>query len=69
MTEEVLNKIEELMNNYDMIESMQKNDGDEEMEKWALNHKMGLYCLLQEFGYDYEIDESGKIKIIKEGNK
>ena len=66
MTEDVLKTIEELMNYYDEYESMGHDENDEEKEAWATNHKMGLYALLQEYGYDYERDESGKLKVIKE---
>lgn len=69
MTEEVLNKIEQLLNYYDEYESMWFNEGNEEMKKWSTNHKMGLYSLLREFGYDYERDENGKLKVFKEENK
>ena len=64
MTEEVLNKIEELINKYDEHEIFWSDEGDEEMEKWALNHKMGLFALLQEFGYDYKRDKNGRLKIV-----
>lgn len=66
MTEEVLNKIEELMNEFDNWEDLHFERGDEEMRKWALHQKMAYYTLLQEFGYDYDRDGNGKIKVIKE---
>ena len=56
MTEEVLNKIEELLNEFDKYETI--------FLEWAWNHKMGLYVLLQEFGYGYERDKNGRLKVV-----
>ena len=64
MTDDVLKKIEELMNEYDDIEDMWINEGNQEMVEWAINHKMGLYDLLREFDYDCTRDVRGKIKVI-----
>lgn len=65
MTEEVLNKIEELMNKCYMAE-IKCMDEHDEMYCCEFYKRMGLYALLQEYGYDYNIDENGKIKVIKE---
>lgn len=65
MSEEVLNKIEELLNEYNesIEEAIQLKEGD--MQLWELAHIMGLSDLLIEFDYDYDYDENGKIKVIK----
>ena len=67
MNQQILDKIEELLNYYNNFELMYRIEGDEKMRDWGYNHKMGLYALLHEFGYDYERDESGKLKVFKVG--